>query len=63
MNPLIVLYLIFNLVYSYYSCVDGQMTWDTKDILWMDDNILIMIYEFLTMESKKYHILDMTWSP
>ena len=34
------------------------VTCDTKDILWMDDRVLIMTYEFLATRSLKYHILD-----
>ena len=37
MNPWMVLYLIVNQVYSCHGCVCGLLTWDTKDILWMDD--------------------------
>ena len=32
-----VIYLIVNQVDSCHGCVRGPLTWDTKDILWMDD--------------------------
>ena len=38
--------------------VYGPLTLDTKDIFWMDDHVLIMIYESLVTRSLKYHILD-----
>ena len=62
MNPWIVLYLNVNQVDSCHSCVCGPLTWDTKDILWMDDRVLIRTYESLAMGYLKRHILDMTWS-
>ena len=63
MNPLMVFNLIVNQVYTCHDCVCGPLTWDTKDILWMDDNVLVMTYESLATKSMKCHILDMTWSP
>ena len=42
MNHLIVLYPTVNQVYSCHGYVCGPLTWDTKDILWMDDCALIM---------------------
>ena len=62
-NPRMVLYLIVNQVYSCHGCVCGPLTWDTKDILWMDDLVLIMTYESLVTGYLKLHILDTTWSP
>ena len=47
MNPLMVLYLIINQVNVCHSRVCGYLTRDTKDILWMDDYVLIMTYESL----------------
>ena len=47
MNPWMVLYLTFNQVDSCHGCICDPLTWDTKDILWMDDRILIMTYESL----------------
>ena len=37
------------------------MTWDTKDILSMDDYVLIMTYKSLATRSLKHDILDKTW--
>ena len=62
MNPWIVLYLTINQVDLCHGCVCGPLTWDTKDILWMDDRILIMTYESLVTGYLKRHILDTTWS-
>ena len=44
MNPSMVLYVIANQVDSCHACLCGPLTWDTKDILWMDDRVLIMTY-------------------
>ena len=63
MNPWMVLYLTVNQVDSCHGCVCGPLTWDTKDILWMDDRVLIMTYESLVTGYLKRHILDTTWSP
>ena len=63
MNPWVLLYLIVNQVGSCYSCICGSLSWDTKDILWMDDHVLIMTYKSLATGSLKRYILDMTWSP
>ena len=63
MNPWMVLYLTVNQVDSCHGCVCGPLTWDTKDILWMNDRVLIMTYESLDTGYLKRHILDMTWSP
>ena len=63
MNPWMVLYLTVNQVNSCHRCVCGPLTWDTKDILWMDDHVLIMTYESLAKGYLKCHILDTTWSP
>ena len=63
MNPWIVLYLTVNQIDSCHGCVCGPLTWDTKDILWMDDRVLIMTYESLATRYLKHHILDTTWSP
>ena len=63
MNPWMILYLTINQVNSYHGCVYGSLTWDTKDILWMDDRVLIMTYEPLATWYLKRHILDTTWSP
>ena len=63
MNPWIVLYLTVNQVDLCHGCVCGPLTWDTKDILWMDDCVLIMTYESLDTGYLKRHILDRTWSP
>ena len=62
-NPWMVLYLTVNQVDSCHICVCGPLTWDTKDILWMNDRILIMTCESLAMRYLKCHILDTTWSP
>ena len=62
MNPWMVLYLTVNQVDSCHGCVCGPLTWDTKDILWMDDRVLIMTYESLAMGYLKRHIFDTTWS-
>ena len=63
MNPWMVLYLIVNQVNSCHGCVCNPLTWDTKDILWIDDLVLIMNYKSLATGYLKHHILDMTWSP
>ena len=44
MNLLIVLYLIINQVNTCHTCVHGPLTWETKDILWMNDQVLTMSY-------------------
>ena len=62
MNPWMVLYLTVNQVHSCHGCVCKPLTWDTKDILWMDDHVLIMTYESLVMGYLKRHISDTTWS-
>ena len=63
MNPWMVLYLTGSQVDSCHGCVCGPLTWDTKDILWMDDRVLIMTYESPATGYLKHHILDTTWSP
>ena len=63
MNPWMVLYLTVNQVDSCHDCVCDPLTWDTKDILWMDDRVLIMTYKSLATRYLKRHILDTTWSP
>ena len=63
MNPWMVLCQIVNQVDSCHGCARGPLTWDTKDILWMEDRVLTMTYESLAMGSPKRHRLDMTWSP
>ena len=60
MNPLMVLYLTVNQVDSCHGCICGPLTRDTKDILWMDDRVLIMTYESLATRYLKRHILDTT---
>ena len=60
MNHSMVLYLTVNQVDSCHGCVCGPLTWDTKDILWMDDCVLIMTYESLVKGYLKRHILDTT---
>ena len=62
MNPWMVLYLSVNQVDSCHGYLCGRLTWDTKDILWMDDRVLIMTHEFLVTGYLKHHILDTTWS-
>ena len=61
-NPLMLLYLTINQVDSCHGCVCGPLTWDTKDILWVDNSVLIMTYESLVRGYLKCHILDTTWS-
>ena len=63
MNPRMVVCLTVNYVDSCHFCVCNPLTWDTKDILWMDERVLIMIYESLAKRSIKCCILDTTWSP
>ena len=43
MNPWMILYLTINHVDSRHNCVYDLLTWDTKDILWMDDHILLWL--------------------
>ena len=62
MNPWMVLYLTINQFDSCHGCACGPLTWDIKDILWMDDRVLIMTYESLATGYLKRHILDTTWS-
>ena len=40
-----------------FVCQDCMLS-DTKDILWMDDRVLIMTYESLATGYLEYHILD-----
>ena len=61
-NPLIVLYLFANQGYLCHDCVCGSLTWDTKDIFWMVDRVLIITYKTLDIGSLKFYTLDMTWS-
>ena len=61
-NPWMVLYLTVNQVDSRHGCVCGPLTWDTKDILWMDDRVLIITYESLATGYLNCHILDTIWS-
>ena len=63
MNPSIVLYLTINQVDSCHGFVCGPFTWDTNDILWIDDRVLIMNYKSLVTRYLKHHILDTGWSP
>ena len=62
MNPQMILYLVFNQIDLCHGYVFGSLTRDTKDILWMDDCVLIITYESLATKSLKYHKLDMTQS-
>ena len=55
-----VLCQIFNQVDSCHGCVRGPLTGDIKDILWMDDHVLIITYKSLATGSPKCHKLDMT---
>ena len=55
-----VLYLTINKFDSCHGCVCGPLTRDTKDILWMDDRVLIMTYKSLDTGYLKCHILDTT---
>ena len=55
-----ILYLNFNQVDLCHDCVCGPLIGDTKDILWMDDRVLIIIYEYLAMRSLKRYMLDTT---
>ena len=63
MNLCMVLYLIVSQVNPCHDFACGPLTWDTKDILWMDDHVLMITYESLATGSLKCHILDTTWSP
>ena len=58
MNSQILLYIIVNQVNSCHRCACGPLTGDTKDILWIDDHVVIITYESLVTRSLKYHILD-----
>ena len=60
-NPWMVLCQTVNQVDSCHNCVRGPLIWDMKDILWMDDHVLIVTYKSLAMESPKCQ--DMTWCP
>ena len=40
--------------------VYSPLTRDTKDILWIDDRVLIMTYKSLATGYLKHHILDTT---
>ena len=56
--PLTILYLTIN---YYDECNDflcGPYARDIIDILWVNDCVLTMTYEFLTMRSPKYYKLD-----
>ena len=55
-----VIYLTVNQVDSCHDCVCGPLTRDTKDILWMDDHVLIMTYKSLAAGYLKRHILGTT---
>ena len=55
-----VLYLTVNQVDSCHGFVCDPLTCDTKDILWMDDRVLILTYESLVTRYLKCHILDTT---
>ena len=62
-NPWMVLYLTVNQVDSCHGCVCGPLTWDNKDIFWIDDCVLIMTYESLVTRYLNRHILDTAFSP
>ena len=55
-----VIYPIINQVDSCQSCVCGHLTCDTKNILVIDDHVLIMTYDSLVMGSPRHQISDMT---
>ena len=61
-NPWMVLCQTIDQVDSYHSYVYCPLTWDTKDILWMDYRVLTMTYESLATGSLKPHTLYITWS-
>ena len=63
MNPWMILYQTINYVDSCYGCVCSPLTWETKDIVGVDDHDLTMTYEALAASSLKLHKLDTTWSP
>ena len=52
--------LVINHIDSYHSCIRGHLTLDTNDIFWINDYVLIMNYEFLSMRFSKYHTFDRT---
>ena len=58
MNPLMILYQTINEVDSCYGSVCGPLTWETKDIMWMDDHVLTITYESVAAKSLKIYILD-----
>ena len=60
MNPLMVLYLTVNQLDSCHGYICGPSTRDTKDILWMDDRVLIINYESLATRYLKHHMLCTT---
>ena len=62
-NPWMVLCQTINGVDSCHDCVRSPLTRYTKDILWMNDHVLIMTYESLDTGSLKHYRLDTTWSP
>ena len=55
-----ILYLTVYQVDSCHDCVCGPLTLDTKDMLWMDDYVLIMTYESLATGYLNRHILNTT---
>ena len=55
------LYLFINQIDSCHGYEYGPYTWDTKNILWMKDYVLIMCdLWILATGSPKFHRLDMT---
>ena len=62
MSPWMVLCQTVNQVYSCHNWVLGPLTWDTKDILRMNDHILTMTHESLATGSPKFHRLNTIWS-
>ena len=54
------LFLIINQLDSCLDCVYDPLTRDTKDILGMDDCVLIITHESLAKGFLKCHILDIS---
>ena len=54
-----VLYFTINNVDSSHGFICSHWTLDTKDILYMDDYVLILTNKSLATGSQKLHILDM----
>ena len=58
MNPWMILYQTINQVALCRGYVRGLLTWDIKDILWIDEYFFIITYKSLATRFQKFHVLE-----